>query len=296
MFGDVGKKHADSAPTTTIVDMILACWTSAERYDPPEVNSFVRCSSLSPKFCPRREGLKFTEQIVEVRENDADGQWNLSIGEAYHRVIQQQALQALPWGVLLAWWKCKACKRLHHGDKTREAMWGAIQRPHACEECEDVCDFILVEPHAEDRELGLSGHPDGLLMIDGRLEGLELKSINDDPDPGKASFSPWHWNRVDNAQGGKPIEAHVWQCHGYMMLWGLDRWRIMYVKKASGPLKQLIAEHVVIMDPEIVEKIRAAVEETRRARLKILEPRLPGCKTKKSPGAKYCCAVNQCFE
>ena len=251
---------------------------------PPKKGAWLRCSSL-PKMCARMYGLAMFSETGLALSGGADLGWVLSHGTATHRELQENHLRSLPEGVFQGWWRDKLTGVVHRG----ETLNRGSSLPHKwIPQPEGVHEYV--ELSFSNLEYRITGHCDGVLCWPNEApEILEIKTIND---RGFDRVNPW--------LGGKPKDDHVTQAQAYMWLSGLKRARILYVNKTHdrGKLfKELMCEHVIERDDEKIESIKAMIKSV----LNVVDggeypaERLPECRIKSAPRAKYCPMKAECF-
>ena len=163
------------------------------------------------------------------------------------------------------------------------------------------------ELSVEDKELGYTGHTDGILVdrMSGVRRVFEFKSI-----------SPSEYKDLS-----KPKYAHIIQAHAYMRRLGTVETLIVYQNKGSQcewkmsetgeltPGKLNIKAFIVKFDPALWTKVEGMIHDraTALAELNLLlkdgTPVSEGhvcsqkriCETKRDDAAKYCPVRNQCF-
>ncbi len=118
---------------------------------------------------------------------------------------------------------------------------------------------IVLDEDSEDelvarqcRELNVSGRTDSLLLIDGKLCLVELKSAN-------TNMFKFHLK--------EPKEQHVWQLQLYMYLTNVQDGIILYEDKNTQEIKEFYIEYDHDLVEELVEKIRYVNECVRNGEL-----------------------------
>ena len=302
-----------SAPDDAVT-RALAGVARIEARPAPTSNGPFRASGLG-KLCPRGAVLQAAGAVLgEVHtRRDARDVWALAVGTAYHAAWQDALLPLLPGATLLGWWARDIALSggqggegvhpwgtvimSHHvevarGDKQAGALpYAAIPRPPGE-------GWRYVELGFADAQDNLTGHCDGVLAwADGTREVLELKTA-----------SPRSFTQVDGAYGGVPYPEHLVQVQLYMAWAGLQRARIVYVRKEADAAIDAIAEHVVAYDHAVVAEVRDVVRDARAALAGFecwqayggsmpmpVPDRLLGCKFKGDKRARRCDQRDACF-
>ena len=290
MLGHVLKAQLQPQVVTTstkfrdcLVDVALV----EERISlPPTEDEKFRCSGVH-NICPRMYALALRDQFSLGMSVDAKLGWIFGTGTAMHTQFQEHYLRRFPEGVFQGWWRDRSSGKVLRGDMVKDGgdplAYSWIPAP------EGKAGYEYVELEFYSSDYRLSGHCDGVLCWpdEDEPEILELKTIN--------SFG---FSYVDPSIGGKPKADHVIQANAYMWLTGLNRARIVYIKKdyTASP-GESICEHVIYKDDKVIEGIKQTIDETIAA-LKSGEmpDKLSDCQRKTSPRAKYCSAKTQCFK
>ena len=96
------------------------------------------------------------------------------------------------------------------------------------------------------------GHPDGFVLSDAQINGLEVKSM---PDYGFARF-----------EKGQIDESYIWQDQAYMMATNLNRWCMVAIDKNTG----VLGERIIQMDDGITLAIMIKIERILKSTTKNL--------------------------
>lgn len=284
MLGRVTEKLARPRVrevSTRLRDALMGCTRVEKKQIEPSKNTRFRCSELAD-MCPRMHTLAAANKLEVVEKLAMETVWTFGIGTAYHDMFQNSLLPLLPNGVFQGWW---VDPTLPTTITTGDALHGHpldykwIPQPDP--------SFSYFEIQMFDPALCLSGHCDGVLVwAEDDVEVLELKSAG-----------AWKKDSLDPSLGGNPEPKYVIQAHGYMMLTGLKKTRIVYVLKHEGKMKESILEHVVHLDENVVADITGMLKMTKLAidEDRILE-RLPECVKKGDKRAKKCLMRDVCFK
>jgi len=237
-------------------------------------------------LCPRLYAMAMQEGGVMREEVDAETLFNFAVGTAYHRAFQDEMLPAGLAGVFQGCWKrelngvLEKSEGVIHGPHT-ERGWGP--KPEG-----DYWEFQ--EPKGRVADFRLVGKWDGVLAWpDAPHEVLELKSIREEL-----------FGHVNPHAGGKPLVAHLRQVQAYMWMSGLERARIVYVRKGAGSLRESMAEHVVARDEAAIECLQVDLTACMSAvsgatRGEAFPAKLTECRIKSDPRARKCVCRDACF-
>tara|TARA_Y100000004_G_C8848824_1_gene383827 strand:+ start:163 stop:912 length:750 start_codon:yes stop_codon:yes gene_type:complete len=228
---------------------------------------------------------------------DHDLAWVFGTGTAIHDHWQNEYLTTLG-DVFQGWWtdgsSSELSERMTIKGPRREGPllheWTARPGP----------GWRYVELEFRDSDLRLTGHCDGVLVWpDGETEILELKTISE------KGFS-----YVNGRVGHHPRAAHILQVHAYMMFTGLERARIVYIRKdLNNKMKDCLHEHLIERDERIVEIVVELLERCREVADVDLEaltpierlawpltwPRLEDCPDSSAYRAISCAMKGRCF-
>ena len=252
----------------------------------PKPGDWMRASGL-PRLCPRMYALAMQGAFGLDFAVDADLGWTFGIGTAMHRQFQEEFLRSLPAGVFQGHWRNRATGYVAKGDSLPFGHNGeCLAHSWAPMPSGDSDDYEYVELAFRNAEYRITGHCDGVLVWPGEEpEIFELKTIND------TGFA-----RVDPDNGGSPKAEHVLQAQAYLWFSGLKRARIVYFCKRFGRFDEMLCEHEILRDENIIESIKATLKETIKALDEGHKPnRLTECRGKGSERAKYCPAKVACF-
>lgn len=170
--------------------------------------------SEMPRLCPREEVLRVKLNRPKSAQIDARLQRVFDIGTAVHSLVQEEWFAK--WGMLWGAWGCQC------GFHTDRSV--AAPKPETCQCGNPRFRYIEMELRAPGIRLG--GHPDGVLVHEGRKYVLELKSCN------SKQFDLL--TRIKN----KPLASHVDQIQLYMCLLGIEDGIILYFEKDESQLHQ----------------------------------------------------------
>jgi hypothetical protein len=236
-------------------------------------------------LCPRLYAMAMDNHAITREAVDSETLFNFAVGTAYHDAFQGEMLPAGLAGVFQGGWRreingvIEIAPVATSGPYT-ERGWGP--KPEG-----DYWEFW--EPKGRIHELRLVGKWDGVLAWpDAPHEVLELKSIREEL-----------FGRVSPHAGGRPLDAHVLQVQAYMWMSGLERARIVYVRKGASSIRESIAEHVVMRDEAAISGLReslGACLAAIRGERGVLPEKFPDCRIKSAPRARKCACRNLCFE
>jgi len=253
---------------------------------PPKAGDWFRSSGL-PKLCPRMYALAAQRAFSINTDVDAELGWVFGIGTAMHRQFQEEFLRKIPTGVFQGWWRNRATGYVSKGDSLAiNHNAECLSHSWAAQPSGDSDDYEYVELSFRNAEYRITGHCDGVLVWpDSEPEIFELKTI-----------SEMGYYAVDPDGGGKPKAEHVLQAQAYLWMSGLKRARIVYFCKKFGKINDMICEHVVERDEQIIDSIKKHLKDSIDALDNGTMPvRMAECRTKSSDRAKYCPAKAACF-
>jgi hypothetical protein len=257
--------------------------------------TYFRASMLG-MGCARKEALKISLNLAEKRTVDGGLAMIFAKGHAAHHLHQEHLIPAVARPAMVGWWKL-GDKLLSTGPDGNPSLWGYDE---AVELLGGPPDYV--EPHLVDHSSLLKGHPDLILNWSkvpdapyGSPRGLEIVEFKT-----RMGFS-FVWNAVDPSMGGKPLGKHVLQVQAYMMMSGIKRARIVYLRKGDHQdIEDSYAEHVIRADPAAQKEIKLMLKEWRAAieaaySTGAVPPRTM-CTSFSGPLAKECPLRYRCFD
>lgn len=236
-------------------------------------------SSGFASLCPREEVLAALYNIIRSEEFDANSLLTFSLGTDFHSRLQDEILPRI--GVMFGAWKCNNCSKVFGGMGKKKGFDfdAMITKPVKCTKCHSS-DFRYQEHSFKDTEHGISGHPDGFIVIPGR-DGpgvIEAKSIG--------------------AKGAAEIRKcpkfeHVIQAQLYLMFTGFKWSVLLYWDKSSYGLNAL-TEHFIDRDEDTISLINETLQSVWSG---LDGGPLPEriCGTIEAPRAKTCACASKCF-
>jgi hypothetical protein len=237
-------------------------------------------------LCAREEVICTTQQVTRKETLGSDLLLIFLHGTSLHWGLQNYALPEL--GVLYGQWKCLACGTAAGGAEPGFPIAEkVILRPDKCSKCGNVSKgrgdlaFQYVEASFVNDEFGLTGHPDGFLVLPGKpgMGILEAKSIG-----GRGAWE------VKSA----PHYGHVVQAQAYMWLSGLKWAVILYWAKAEQGVEQSLMEHFIDYDEETVANIKGILKSIPNGvRSGLLPERI--CAIPTCTRANKCSVAKKCF-
>lgn len=259
-------------------------------------NQWVRVSSLG-YFCSRADALQIRHRLMIQNQLGPETSLTFALGHAHHEMMQNMVLPAIAPEAMLGWWAFGDKSLAGYESEGRPELWS---REAAAVElgCEPEA-LTYVEVSAQDHDIRLSGHPD--LVLDWDLvppipgkhlpKGREIQEFK--------TKDPVSWHYIDPGQGGKPDEKHIMQVQAYMWLLGIDRARIIYIKKGERRPKEAFIEWVIERDELAISQIKKEVAAHWVAIMAAhVEKKVPAntkCKEFSKGQAKYCPLRYQCF-
>lgn len=256
---------------------------------PPTVDTIFRASSI-PYLCPREEvicGLEGTERLREVEE---DLGLTFGVGKAVHWWLQNEVFAPM----LCGRWKCLDCAAVHeNAEGYGSGSW--VPRPAVCGlprafvELDgtariSVCqgqEFLFLETQIVDRDLGISGHPDGELVYqeNGARVVLEVKTMN--------VF------KFEKARGPEPEHREQATIYGKLTSrpWILVLVMVKHLEKVTTTFRPWLFRY----DERLMGEIRRRVESIREGLATATLPRRI-CYTSTCERARKCPVAKTCFE
>jgi hypothetical protein len=225
---------------------------------PEKPETFFRASALG-SACARKEAFKIVHGLSEQDTVDADLALIFAKGHAAHYLHQEHLIPAVAKKAMVGWWAAD-------GEPSLSKIGALFSYEQAVAHFgrEDV---RYIEPHLFDFDNTLKGHPDLILdwdQVENKPHGspsgreiIELKTRN-----GMKHV----WDAVDPDVGGEPLPKHILQVQAYMMMTGIKRARIVYLRKGEfSDLQDCYAEHVVTADKAIHSQLKMFLEAWRVA-------------------------------
>lgn len=174
---------------------------------PPDINTKYRASGIS-KMCPVQEILRHRNKVSLQDNVDAKLRKTFDFGNGFHFIVQNEWFGKLGW--LVGDWICTKCGHIHK----RQLI------PAQCGKCCGKECFHYVELELDGATF--TGHPDGILNIEGVDYVMELKTCNSKNYEYIVNFSK------------KPLPSHKDQISIYMDLLGIPRGFIIYFDKDNS--------------------------------------------------------------
>jgi len=212
-------------------------------------------------------------------------------GHAMHHRWQNHVLG--PAGILEGWWQCKTCgwkiegvmpgdicpkcKSLRRCGSCKAKLKDKIYiKDHTCKKCKSE-SWEYEEYSLEHKELGIVGHCDGVININGVKYIWEFKTINE--------------NGFENRIPYAPLKEHVAQVQVYMWLKKIPLAIIHYLNKNTSEEKEFTIKYDEGFRREIIRKIKLVRRHMDKGTL----PDTKACSTKYTRRAKECPWVKECF-
>jgi hypothetical protein len=256
-------------------------------------STFFRASAIG-SACARKEAIKIVEFLCEQDTVDADLALVFAKGHAAHYLHQEHLVPAVAKKAMVGWWRADdAQAQLSQVGKLFSYEQAVAHFGHE--------NVRYVEPHLFDFENRLKGHPDLILdwdLVENKAHGfpsgreiVEFKTRN---------WMKSLWDAVDPEVGGEPLPKHVLQVQAYMMMTGIKRARIVYLRKGDfSDLQDCYAEHVVTADKEVHKNLKKFLDAWRdaikAAYAKGEIPERTKCATFDCQLAKSCALRYRCF-
>ncbi len=113
-------------------------------------------------------------------------------------------------------------------------------------------DQINLSWQSEDeKRSSILGHPDGLILHEGKIGLVEVKSMSD--------FS------FDRFEKGDIDSSYIWQVNAYMQMLGVDYCCFVGLNKNNGVLHEIVLKRDEVVCKAIGEKIRTVLKSTAEA-------------------------------
>lgn len=211
---------------------------SEKRVNPiPDLNTIYRVSGLS-KLCPVRESLRSSSNQLDSVEVDSVLRKTFDFGTGFHSIVQNQWFGKAGW--LVGDWRCKRCGDIHRNTVMPKRCL------HNLSCSSDEFDYIELE--LESKEHFLTGHPDGILRLDGVDYVMELKTSNS------------KMYEFIKTVRRKPLDAHREQVNMYMFLLKKQHGVIIYFDKDNSQWMQFYEK----FDSSLVEKQLKKIAVTKK--------------------------------
>jgi hypothetical protein len=232
---------------------------------PADLNTIYRASGIT-RLCPREEVLRHFHQVIRTEVIPAKTQITFDFGNAFNDLVQNRWFGK--WGWLVGDWISPCGKEYFN-----------CKKPAKCDQCNsDV--FTYRELSVENRELGLSGHTDGIIENDLARKLVELKTCN--------SRNFIYITQTLN----KPLPQHVDQIQVYFYLFKVFSGAIVYLNKDDSNWVQFSQTYNESMVKRLLEKPKAI----RRGIATKVVPKREICDDKDCSRAKACPVKKICFE
>lgn len=233
---------------------------------PPTDTTLYRISSLS-RLCARQEVICGLHSISRREEVPDKLQRTFDMGNAFHSLVQNEWFGK--WGWLWGDWSC-GCG----------AEYSRSHRPAKCDSCGRADAMTYVELELENKEHGITGHPDGVIKRHGISKVMELKTAS-------GKYYEYIVNFVRNA-----IDQHRDQVNMYMWMLGIRKGSIIYFNKSESDWVEFKQEYSQIRVDRQVEKVK---EIRAGLRTRKIPPRTV-CEKEDCARAKSCPVRKLCFE
>jgi hypothetical protein len=233
----------------------------------PDKDTIYRVSGLS-KMCPRQEVLRYLHKVEYSETINPTLQKTFDFGHAFHSVVQNNWFGKFGW--LHGDWKCTNCGSVYKNQ---------LKPDHVCNKCGHDDMYQYVELSLADEKNFLTGHPDGILIIDGFEYVMELKSSN---------------SKMFQYITGvlrRPLDAHLHQINMYMFMLGKKRGVVIYFDKDTGAWVQ----YHVLYNQDVVDDQLGKISTTKQGIARKIPPENRICPNSSCDRAKVCPVRRQCF-
>lgn len=252
-----------------IRDYLNKRMTYTEELPVPTKDTLYRVSWLN-QLCPREECLCAKYGMVRQKEVEAKLARTFAFGRAFEKIFRDDKLGDL--GIVIGKWRCLGCGYTPEdiNDKTR------YKKPLKCKKCGNIENgFSYVEEEIHNKNLLISGHPDGFIVWNNEHYILEMKTC-----------SSWHFKTFRHS----PKSDHVAQVMMYAWLNNYNKGVIWYFNKDTSE----DAVHVVDMNKEVISYL---LNKTKTISDFFEKGWMPGriCAGKEDARAVKCVVCEQCF-
>lgn len=232
----------------------------------PTMETKYRVSALS-RLCVRQEVLRYIHKINGVEKINHITQKTFDFGSGFHFIVQNQWFGK--WGWLYGDWLCTGCGKKYLNQ---------LMPKQKCS-CGSDNPYHYIELSLESSDHFLTGHPDGILKIDGQDYLMELKTSN------KIYYEKIKGDKV-------PLDAHRDQINMYMFLLGMKHGLVIYFNKDNSDWMQFYEKYNEKRVEKQLNKIKLIKEgiEKREA------PKERICESKTCSAAKRCPIRDICFK
>lgn len=254
--------------TNLILSQMLLQILSMKKYAPNNRADGLHCSEMG-YYCPRREVLKNLFNIQEEKDITPSSQFVFDTGTIFHKIFQDQYWG--PLGILIGKWRCQrcgkvigtdqemvpmpinACECIREKDATdkpcKDCIWkeDSVLQRH-CQLCYKWGNWTYEEIGVFCPELNLTGHADGILLLNGKKILLEMKTIRSDLHEKITS----------------PYYSHIVQVNLYMWLLNLTQAIIVYIDK-GGKAAEIIKVFPVDFDENVIKRVQYLINLTKQS-------------------------------
>lgn len=275
--------------------------------DPPRVSEsgYIHVSSLIRGECPRFLALQ--KKHKHYKNEFANGATRLmwEIGRAVERHIRAQLIATLPPEQVYGCWKCP-CYREKGNHKNPSKPRGRFREGFAkdsgsCSFCGQPA-MIYVEVDLTSELYRVCGHPDLILVFDGLLYILEIKSLTNSK---SANDKKEGFDTLE-----KPFVTHVLQSASYNRMavplarrLGIPLAKeviILYASKDFNGFKSPYPYKEFHVNPfpykNVIQSLFADAKTAYEGAEGVLPPRLDACTSASSKTACNCPLVHSCFK
>lgn len=241
--------------------------TTTKKIPIPDKDTIYRVSGLS-RMCPRQEVLRYLHKIEHSETINATLQKTFDFGNAFHSVVQNNWFGKFRW--LYGDWKCANCGSIYKNQ---------LMPDHVCNKCGNDDAYQYIELSLEDKENYLTGHPDGILIVDGFEYVMELKSCNSKV-----------FQYITNVLK-RPLDAHIHQVNMYMFMLGKKRGVVIYFDKDNSTWVQ----YHVLNNQDVIDDQLEKISKTKQGIARKIPPEHRVCPNASCDKAKSCPVKKQCF-
>lgn len=269
LFEAIRKGHGVAEEVFIPFDLLGESEQRLTKVEPdpiPNMDTVYRVSNMS-RMCEREEVLRHLLKVQATKKVDAKLQRTFDFGNGFHSVVQNNWFGL--WGWLEGDWLCMSC-----GEKHLKQL-----RPSNCRKCGNAESFHYIELSLQSLKHFLTGHPDGILVLQQHRYALELKSSN-------AKYFQYIRDVLR-----RPIDAHLDQVNLYMFLLGIYRAIVVYFNKDTSDWMQFHVKYDKARVDRLLEKIKTVKNGIQ---LGIAPPRTM-CEKIGCARAMGCAVREQCF-
>jgi len=268
-----------------VSDIVQAQDSIAESNRSATWDGYTHVSSLID-FCPRRTYIQHNHKLGQLHQVKGSMRIVWAIGRAVENHIRNQIISSKPSNCYGVWvCRCKSTKSTGYGPQEIR-----------CRKCKTKC-AEYAELSCFDHDSKVVGNPDLLLLVEGKLLIIEIKSITDSDSANKSGRG--------FTSLAAPLGDHVFQAASYRKILKRkgfkvhDKVVVLYANKQFSFKSSAYKEFHVEISPQTDEVLniswRKASELSRSIEQKKIPDRCSKCINVHSQQAKNCPVSATCF-